>query len=645
MNPIVIFSVCLVLTTFSACSGRPAESEQTVGRYIHMVQPYVHVHDNRELGQYVHIPNPYDGGYGPYSGLNNPYRHDESGNYDKYTVSNADFEIPAIRLEYGFPDHDPEGLNKRMACVLSGPSSHNKISTEKPIIKVFEKLTEKPIIVSEKPIIVSEKPSSITVSEKPINDVEKPPVVLDVSNKSVKDIEKPVNDEIKNPIFKDDIENETEKNIEIRHTKCFLFPKFPYTQTTTTTTRKPTTTTTTTVKPRLFNYYEEGGWKILRQEEEKEKHKYDFLYHTENGIYGEEKAKLHPGAGTHATGYYEYTGDDGELYRVNYSSDHNGFKAEGDHIPTPPPVPDAIKRALEYVAKKKETHGAHQSGRYEHKADPIRLQNMPTIDRPLNQQQQQPRSLPPLPTLAPQQPRSLPPLPTLAPLSAQPRFIQYSGSNQYNALPTIAPQNAPQRAYQLPSLNSQRPADQLIQQTQLASQSQPDQLPQVQVLLPQVQDQKPVIVEQVEVARPVQVVDQPAQQVELSSAPVQLPQQEVQQAPLARVEEEQPQSDQPQEDQPQPQLDQPQADQPQQSEPEQQPREEIPIKEEQPADELLQTQQSKESAVIVKPDKIDSTSTIKEVSPESSDQDNTFQPPYQVPEKLTDETDFELTMA
>ena len=46
------------------------------GVYHHMVQPYVHVHDNRELGKYVHVPNPYDGGYGPYSGLNSPYVHD-----------------------------------------------------------------------------------------------------------------------------------------------------------------------------------------------------------------------------------------------------------------------------------------------------------------------------------------------------------------------------------------------------------------------------------------------------------------------------------------------------------------------------------------------------------------------------------------
>lgn len=39
---------------------------------------YVHVHDNRELGRYVHVHIPYDGGYGPYSGVNIPYIHQDN---------------------------------------------------------------------------------------------------------------------------------------------------------------------------------------------------------------------------------------------------------------------------------------------------------------------------------------------------------------------------------------------------------------------------------------------------------------------------------------------------------------------------------------------------------------------------------------
>lgn len=80
-------------------------------------------------------------------------------------------------------------------------------------------------------------------------------------------------------------------------------------------------------------------------------------YLTENGIYGEEQANLHHEGGTNAKGYYEYTGDDGKLYRVNYQSNHEGFKPEGDHIPTPPPIPEAIARALKYVDDKRKANG------------------------------------------------------------------------------------------------------------------------------------------------------------------------------------------------------------------------------------------------------------------------------------------------
>lgn len=31
-----------------------------------------------------------------------------SCSHDLYTVSKADFHVPEIRLEYGFPDHEPQ---------------------------------------------------------------------------------------------------------------------------------------------------------------------------------------------------------------------------------------------------------------------------------------------------------------------------------------------------------------------------------------------------------------------------------------------------------------------------------------------------------------------------------------------------------
>lgn len=46
-------------------------------------------------------------------------------------------------------------------------------------------------------------------------------------------------------------------------------------------------------------------------------------------------------------GRYSYPAPDGTPITIEYTADENGFRATGAHIPTPPPIPEAIRRALE----------------------------------------------------------------------------------------------------------------------------------------------------------------------------------------------------------------------------------------------------------------------------------------------------------
>lgn len=76
-----------------------------------------------------------------------------------------------------------------------------------------------------------------------------------------------------------------------------------------------------------------------------------YSFETQNGINAEESGRIEPDGngseGLRSTGFYEYVGDDGQLYRVDYVADSNGFIPQGDHIPK---VPPAIEKLLAYLA-------------------------------------------------------------------------------------------------------------------------------------------------------------------------------------------------------------------------------------------------------------------------------------------------------
>lgn len=77
----------------------------------------------------------------------------------------------------------------------------------------------------------------------------------------------------------------------------------------------------------------------------KEDGTYSYQYDTTNGIAVQES-----GAGGHyASGSAAYYAPDGQLIQLVYTADESGFHPSGEHLPTPPPVPAAILKALEYI--------------------------------------------------------------------------------------------------------------------------------------------------------------------------------------------------------------------------------------------------------------------------------------------------------
>ncbi|XP_034246123.1 endocuticle structural glycoprotein SgAbd-8-like [Thrips palmi] len=101
-------------------------------------------------------------------------------------------------------------------------------------------------------------------------------------------------------------------------------------------------------------------WRIVSQVQEADPAgPYKLSYATENGIQVSEQGSLvnsAEGPAVAAQGSYSYTGDDGQVYSVSYVADENGFRAAGDHLPTPPPIPAEILRSLEENARSGEQY-------------------------------------------------------------------------------------------------------------------------------------------------------------------------------------------------------------------------------------------------------------------------------------------------
>ncbi|KAG5330988.1 CU17 protein, partial [Acromyrmex heyeri] len=90
---------------------------------------------------------------------------------------------------------------------------------------------------------------------------------------------------------------------------------------------------------------------------------YNYNYETGNGIHAQEEGHLN-NVGTdnealEAHGSFSFTDADGQTYQISYIANENGFQPQGAHLPTAPPVPPQILRALQYIAEHPEENEKH----------------------------------------------------------------------------------------------------------------------------------------------------------------------------------------------------------------------------------------------------------------------------------------------
>ncbi|CAH1368998.1 hypothetical protein MTP99_010484 [Tenebrio molitor] len=77
---------------------------------------------------------------------------------------------------------------------------------------------------------------------------------------------------------------------------------------------------------------------------------YNYAFETENQIFAEQQGFLKDENTQVIQGQYQFTTPEGQVIRLAYVADENGFHPQGEHLPTPPPIPPEIQRALDYLS-------------------------------------------------------------------------------------------------------------------------------------------------------------------------------------------------------------------------------------------------------------------------------------------------------
>lgn len=78
---------------------------------------------------------------------------------------------------------------------------------------------------------------------------------------------------------------------------------------------------------------------------------YSFSYETGNGIHAQETGYIkNKGDKKHETlvqqGTITYHDEHGHPITLSYIADEHGFQPQGAHLPTPPPIPEELQKAM-----------------------------------------------------------------------------------------------------------------------------------------------------------------------------------------------------------------------------------------------------------------------------------------------------------
>lgn len=90
---------------------------------------------------------------------------------------------------------------------------------------------------------------------------------------------------------------------------------------------------------------------------------YRYVYETSNGIAAQEQGQ----GGYQANGAFSWYSPESKLIQISYVADENGYQPQGAELPTPPPIPDAILRSLEYIR----THPQYEEQQQQQLRSPV----------------------------------------------------------------------------------------------------------------------------------------------------------------------------------------------------------------------------------------------------------------------------------